>query len=128
MAGPAPETTRTAAQQAGDAAETLVARTLVDAGWTILARNVHVGRHELDLVATDPGPPAVLVIVEVRWRRRPDFGLPEETVDHRKRKRIRAAAYGLLEREDLPHLPLRFDIVAKPLGGLLSHSRMNSRS
>ena len=70
MAGPAPDSTRTAAQLAGDAAETLVARTLVDAGWTILARNVHVGRHELDLVATDPGPPAALVIVEVRWRRR----------------------------------------------------------
>jgi putative endonuclease len=111
MAGPAPDATRTAAQQAGDTAETLVARTLVDAGWTILARNVHVGRHELDLVATDPGPPAALVVVEVRWRVRRDFGLPEETVDHRKRKRIRQATYGLLEREDLPHLPLRFDLV-----------------
>lgn len=111
MAGPAPDATRTAAQQAGDAAETLVARTLVDAGWIILARNVHVGRHEIDLVATDPGPPAALVIVEVRWRSRRDFGLPEETVDYRKRKRIRQAAYGLLEREDLPHLPLRCDLI-----------------
>ena len=111
MAGPATDATRTAAQQAGDAAETLVARTLVDAGWTILARNVHVGRHELDLVATDPGPPAALVIVEVRWRRRRDYGLPEETVDHRKRRRTRQAAYSLIEREDLPHLPLRFDLV-----------------
>jgi Holliday junction resolvase-like predicted endonuclease len=70
MAGPASDATRTAAQLAGDAAETLVARTLVDAGWTLLARNVHVGRRELDLVATDPGPPPALVIVEVRWRRR----------------------------------------------------------
>ena len=39
-----------------------------EAGWTVLARNVHVGRHELDLVAVDPGPPAALVVVEVRWR------------------------------------------------------------
>jgi putative endonuclease len=111
MAGPASDATRTAAQLAGDAAETLVARTLVDAGWTLLARNVHVGRRELDLVATDPGPPPALVIVEVRWRRRRDFGLPEETVDYRKRARIRQAAYGLLERDDLPHLPVRFDLV-----------------
>ena len=66
---------RTAAQQAGDAAETLVATRLADAGWTVLARNVHVGRHELDLVAIDPGPPAALVIVEVRWRADRDFGL-----------------------------------------------------
>ena len=59
---------RTPAQRAGDAAETLVAARLLAAGWTILARNVHVGRHELDLVAIDPGPPAALVVVEVRWR------------------------------------------------------------
>lgn len=111
MAGPAPEATRTAAQQAGDAAETLVARTLVDAGWTILGRNVHVGRRELDLVAVDPGPPHELVIIEVRWRARRDFGLAEETVDHRKRHRLRQAAFELRERCDLPRLPIRFDLV-----------------
>ena len=68
----------------------------------ILARNVHVGRHELDLVAIDPGPPTALVVVEVRWRAGREFGLPEETVDHRKRVRVRAAAYGLLDRGTLP--------------------------
>jgi putative endonuclease len=117
VAGPASIPTRTAAQQAGDAAETLVAATLVEAGWTVLARNVHVGRRELDLVAIDPGPPAALVIVEVRWRRRRDFGLAEETVDHRTRARLHAAGYGLLETgrlpdgRELPRLPLRFDLV-----------------
>ena len=108
---------RTPAQRAGDAAETLVAERLTTAGWTVLARNVHVGRHEIDLVAVDPGPPSALVIVEVRWRVSRAFGLPEETVDHRKRTRVRAAAYGLLDRgaladgEPLPRLPLRFDLV-----------------
>ena len=114
---PPPDRTRTAAQLAGDAAETLVLARLVEAGWTVLARNVHVGRHELDVVAVDPGPPAALVIVEVRWRRSRGFGLAEETVDHRKRTRVRQAAYGLLDRGTLPdggsipHLPLRFDLV-----------------
>jgi Holliday junction resolvase-like predicted endonuclease len=108
---------RTASQQAGDAAESLVASHLEAIGWTVLARNVHVGRHELDLVAIDPGSPAALVIVEVRWRVSRSFGLAEETVDHRKRTRVRSAAYGLLDRgefadgEPLPHLPLRFDLV-----------------
>ena len=69
------EAPRTDAQRAGEAAEGLVARRLEAAGWTILGRNVHVGRRELDLVAVDPGPPPTLVIVEVRWRRRRDFGL-----------------------------------------------------
>lgn len=102
---------RTEAQRAGDAAESLVAARLERAGWTILGRNVHVGRHELDIVAVDPGPPAALVVVEVRWRRRRDYGTAEETVDQRKRTRIHQAAYGLLERGGLPHLPLRFDLV-----------------
>lgn len=102
---------RTAAQHAGDAAEAFVAARLTDAGWTILARNVHVGRREIDLVATDPGPPPTLVIVEVRWRSRRDYGLGEETVDHRKRRRLREAAYALLDGGPWPHLPLRFDLV-----------------
>src|SRR6187431_1800773 len=102
---------RTDAQRLGDAAEALVAERLVAAGWTILGRDVHVGRYELDLVAVDPGPPPALVVIEVRWRARRDFGLAEETVDHRKRRRVRQAAFGLLEREDLPPLPLRLDLV-----------------
>lgn len=124
MEDPPIDARRTPAQRAGDAAETLVAEHLVAAGWTVLARNVHVGRHELDLVAVDPGPPAALVVVEVRWRTSRSFGLPEETVDHRKRTRVRSAAYGLLDRgsfadgEPLPRLPLRFDlIVVEPAAG-----------
>ena len=120
---------RTGAQQAGDSAELLVAQRLAAAGWTSLARNVHVGRHELDLVAVDPGPPPALVIVEVRWRGTRDFGLPEETVDHRKRTRVRAAAYGLLDRRSLPdgsplpRLPLRFDLVVVEPGDRIRHYR-----
>ena len=108
--------TRTTAQLAGDTAETLVASRLTESGWTVLARNVHVGRHELDLVAVDPGPPAALVVVEVRWRRSRDFGLPEETFDHRKRRHLRAAVGRMLE-DGLPGgipppaLPVRIDLV-----------------
>lgn len=124
---------RTAAQRAGDAAEQLVADHLGSIGWTLLARNVHVGRHELDLVAIDPGPPAALVIVEVRWRISRAFGLAEETVDHRKRTRVRTAAYGLLDRgaftdgEPLPRLPLRFDLIVVEPGTGLSGSAAEPR-
>jgi putative endonuclease len=117
MEGSTGSPTRTAAQQAGDAAESLVLVRLLAAGWTVLARNVHVGRHELDLVAVDPGPPASLVVVEVRWRSSRGFGLPEETVDRRKRMHLRMATYGLLDRGTLPEgvtlprLPVRFDLV-----------------
>jgi putative endonuclease len=66
---------RTDAQSTGDDAESAVAAELAVKGWTILARNIRVGRGELDLVAVDPGPPRMLVIVEVRWRRSRAFGL-----------------------------------------------------
>ena len=120
---------RTDKQRSGDAAEDHVARRLEADGWTILGRNVRMGHYELDLIAVDPGPPPALVVIEVRWRRTRDFGLPEETVDHRKRTRIRAGAYGLLDRgtlaggEPLPHLPLRFDLVVLEPGGTLRHYR-----
>jgi putative endonuclease len=108
----------TAAQLAGDDGERVAALRLEAAGWTILARNVRVGRGEVDLVATDPGPPAALVIVEVRRRGRRDFGLPEETLGHRKGVVLRQAAAALVELgalpdgTPLPRLPLRFDLVA----------------
>ena len=120
---------RTPKQEAGDAAEWLVGDHLIAAGWTILGRNVHVGRAELDLIGIDPGPPRALVIVEVRWRRRRDFGLPEETVDHRKMARIRRAAFALQHAgvlaygTPLPRAPLRIDLVAVEPGNRLRHHR-----
>ncbi len=108
---------RTAVQRAGDAAEAHVADRLIAAGWTIVGRNVRIGRNEVDLVAIDPGPPVCLVLVEVRWRTRRDFGLPEETFDRRKRAHLRAALGRLIELGCLPDgrpLPggrLRVDLV-----------------
>ena len=67
--------------------------------------------------------------MEVRWRAEREFGLPEETVDHRKRVRVRAAAYGLIDRGTLPdgapvpRLPLRFDLVVVEPGGKVRHHR-----
>ena len=114
---------RTSQQVAGDAAEALVAARLPALGWQVLARNVHCGRSELDIVAVDPGPPARLVIVEVRWRRSRSFGLPEETFDYRKRAHLRAGVGRLLEEgrlpdgADLPALPIALDLAVVEPGG-----------
>jgi putative endonuclease len=119
---------RTAVQDSGDGAEMLVADRLAAAGWQILARNVRAGRGELDIVAVDPGPPRSLVIVEVRWRRRRDFGLAEESLDHRKRAHLRGAigrllTDGLPEGLALPRLPLRVDLVVVEPGDRIRHHR-----
>jgi putative endonuclease len=118
---------RTPAQRLGDAAEAHVADRLAFAGWQILAHQLRVGRAEIDLVAVDPGPPRTLVFIEVRWRARRDFGLPEETVDHAKRARLHAAAYALVDGSrpgpKLPRLPVRFDLVVVEPGGVIRHHR-----
>jgi len=120
---------RTAAQQAGDEAEARVATHLTSLGWRVLGTHVRVGRAEIDILAVDPGPPAALAVVEVRWRARRDFGLPEETVDHRKRAQLHRAGFALRDLHRLadgtrlPNLPLRFDLVVVEPHDKLRHHR-----
>ncbi|MGZ6340318.1 MAG: YraN family protein [Candidatus Limnocylindrales bacterium] len=105
------------ARARGREIESFVADRLAASGWQILAQGVHAGRSELDVVAVDPGPPARLVVLEVRWRRSRAFGLPEETVDRRKRAMLRRGVARLLEAgllpdgRALPSLPIGLDLV-----------------
>jgi putative endonuclease len=100
----------------GAAAEAAVAQWLATDGWTILARNVRVGRDELDLLALEPdGAP---VIVEVRARTGAAFGSGLESVDARKVARLYRAA-AVLRRVGHPALglgplprPWRVDLVS----------------
>lgn len=89
-------TPRTGRGRTGIEAEAIARRYLEHLGWTILATNVVVGRGELDLLATDPEAPGTLVVVEVRGRRSPRYGAPEESVDRSKLSRVQAAAFELL--------------------------------
>jgi Holliday junction resolvase-like predicted endonuclease len=104
-------------QDRGAAAEAAVADALVRSGWHVLGRRVRFGREELDIIAVDPQPPSSLVIVEVRWRSRRDFGLGEESLDRRKRLALRRGIAALLDARVLPdgsrlaRLPLRVDLV-----------------
>jgi putative endonuclease len=98
-------------------AESIVAERLRVAGWRILGRQVRVGRGELDIVAIDPGPPARLVAVEVRWRASRSFGVAEETFRPAKRRHVREALLRLVDvgrspdGTALPRLPLGIDLV-----------------
>ena len=98
----------TAAQVAGDRGEERAARFLQARGLRIVARNYRTRQGEIDLVAMDG---AVLVFVEVRMRASAGFGDGAESVDHRKRRRIEAAARHYLMR--LGREPAcRFDVVS----------------
>jgi putative endonuclease len=120
---------RTAAQRVGQAAEASAARHLRGLGWPILGRNVRVGRAEIDLLAIDPDGSRALVVVEVRWRSRRDFGLPEETIDRPKVARLRAAGHAVRAAGSLatgipvPPLPLRIDLVVLEPDHAIRHHR-----
>jgi Holliday junction resolvase-like predicted endonuclease len=111
--------------RSGALAERLVADSLAAVGWRVLGTNVRVGRSELDLVAVDPGPPATLVVVEVRANRGSGFGAPEERVDHAKLRAVFRGGLGvraagcLPDGTPLPRLPLRIDVISVELGPTL---------
>ena len=97
-------------------------------GWTVLARQLRVERDELDIVAIDPGPPAMVVVVEVRSRRSPRFGSQEERLDEAKIRRLYRAMSALRAAGGpdghllRPGLAWRVDLVALDQGtGRLRH-------
>jgi putative endonuclease len=101
-----------ARQQFGRAAEAAAARHLVRQGWTLLGRNVRVGRGELDLIARRGG---VLAFVEVKARRTSEYGAPEDAVDGRKRRKVgRLAELWLAARPWALRgvSEVRFDVIA----------------
>lgn len=108
----------TPAQRIGDDGERLAAIHLDSLGWQVLARNLRLSRAEVDLLAIDPSDPPSLVVVEVRRRNRRDYGLPEETIDYRKRCALLravgelASRRGLPDGRRLPELPVRVDLIA----------------
>jgi len=99
---------RTTRQRRGTQAEDDAVAYLEQAGWQLIGRNVRLGRDEIDILATDPGPPPALVFVEVRGATSAAFGLPEERVDRAKVGHLyRAARLLPYERQ----LPRRVDLV-----------------
>jgi putative endonuclease len=92
----------------GQRAESLAARYLEDLGYVILARNWRRPEGELDLVV---GTEGLCVFVEVRSRTGTERGHPLETVDGRKRARVRRAARMYLEEERPAAAVFRFDVV-----------------
>ena len=94
--------------------EELVSGHLERQGFTIVERNVRVGRLEIDVVARR-GP--LLVFCEVRTRSSDAFVDPIDTIDHKKRLRIRRAAELYLLQQRLEPAEIRFDAASVLIAG-----------
>lgn len=106
----------------GQSAEKAAERWLVDRGLTPVARNLHLAGGELDLVMEDGD---TLVFVEVRHRRRSDFGDGVESVGASKRRHLTRAALAFLAGQD-EERDGRFDVLAisGELGGPLDEGQI----
>ena len=97
------------ARELGARAENAVAEFLAKRGVAIVARNLRVGRLELDLVARE-GP--VVIVVEVRARGATSWTRALGSLDRGKRSRVRRAGERLWRaryRNDASVERLRYD-------------------
>lgn len=90
----------------GREAEDIAARHLEAGGLRVIERNFRVRGGEIDLICRDG---RTLVFVEVRQRRRNDFGGAAASITALKRRRLLLAARIYLMRH--PDVPCRFDCV-----------------
>jgi putative endonuclease len=108
---------RTPAQRTGDAAEERALKHLKRSGrHRCLARNFRSRGGEVDLITLEGER---LVFVEVRARADSGYGRPEDTVGHRKRRRLAQAAQAFLAANpEHAGRACRFDVVAVDADGL----------
>lgn len=92
----------------GRQGEETAARFLSAKGYRLEARNVRLKGGEIDIVAWDD---ETLVFVEVRTRRGRAYGSPLESVDHRKRQRLRLLARRYFYEHRVEHVMGRFDVI-----------------
>ena len=93
----------------GKSGEKTALRYLKDKKYRILARNFRLFRGEIDIIALDR---KILVFVEVKTRKRTDFGMPEESVTPSKQEQIKKIAQGFLTKNNLNETECRFDVVS----------------
>ena len=97
-------------REIGDEGEELAAAYLESKGYTILERNYHFERAEVDIVAYDKD--TCIVFAEVKTRSSNTFGEPEEFVDEEKIQNVYKAAEAWIYERKMDGVPVRFDIVS----------------
>ena len=90
-------------------------------GYQVLERNVRSPFGEIDLIAKHQ---EILVFVEIKTRRDTTFGLPEESVDRRKKDRLIRLASWYLAQHPKSNPQVRFDILAIQLGAKIPNIRL----
>lgn len=99
----------------GRRAEEAAASFLEASGFVVLERNVRIGRLEIDILAREG---VVVVVVEVRTRSPGGWVKALDSVDWKKRRRVRTAGEALWRarfQRDMSVERMRFDVVTVTL-------------
>lgn len=91
----------------GSAGEDLALEYLQKKGFFLLGRNIHFKFGEIDLLMKDK---KTLVIIEVKTKSNPLFGLPQEEVDRHKKHKLILLARAVAQK--FPDWKIRIDVVA----------------
>ncbi len=99
----------------GETGENIAAKYLKKNGYSIIERNVKLGRYEVDIIAQQDD---TIVFVEVKARRKAGIADPEDNVHATKRQHLRRAARiymadkKRLEKHEPEDVYYRFDVVS----------------
>jgi len=96
-------------KEIGQRGEEMAVSFLKGLNYQILERNYRCKLGEVDIIARDND---TLVFIEVRTRSSLDFGLPQESINRRKRHQISKVALEFMLRKKMKNIPARFDVVA----------------
>jgi putative endonuclease len=113
----------TARQGLGRTGERLAAEALLSKGYCILERNFRCRQGEIDIVAEDEQD---IIFVEVKARRGVSYGLHEDAVTMRKRRKLIEVASYYLDLRMWSNRSWRIDVVAVQFssGGKLEEIRI----
>lgn len=103
---------QTEKQITGALGEELAASFLVANGYTVIGRNLHFSKNEIDIVAEDGD---VIAFIEVKTRsvlypESGDFGIPSRAVDAKKRNNLVSATRAYLAANPVSKQP-RMDVI-----------------
>lgn len=99
---------KTTAGSIGALGEEAAVKTLRKYGYRIVERNFKTKMGEIDIIARDG---EYTCFVEVKLRKRNDFGSPADAIDYAKRRRIINTAMLYAKMKNIFDTPMRFDAV-----------------
>lgn len=101
----------------GRMGEKIAVKYLRSRDFDIISTNYRTSFGEIDIIARDK---EYIVFIEVKFRKRSEYGFPRESVGKFKQKNIVKTAYNFIMENNLSNIDFRFDVI-EILDGFVEH-------